>query len=127
MRSRVQILSPQHFFSTNVSLILLTIINTYLLGREAKITIFPGQLYRIFDLFESISIWADSGNRTRVFSLAKRNFTIRPYPHFFVLDTQYVPTYMIYNRILFVQCRDTYSLRNDSNYFFNCILFIQEV
>lgn len=71
--------------------------------------------------------WADSGNRTRIFSLAKRNFTIRPYPHFFVLDTQYVPTYMIYNRILFVQCRDTYSLRNDSNYFFNCILFIQEV
>lgn len=71
--------------------------------------------------------WADSGNRTRIFSLAKRNFTIRPYPHFFVLDTQYVPTYMIYNRILFVQCRDTYSLRNDSNYFFNYILFIQEV
>lgn len=31
--------------------------------------------------------WADSGNRTRVFSLAKRNFTIQPYPHFFILDT----------------------------------------
>ncbi|KAK7322323.1 hypothetical protein VNO80_34681 [Phaseolus coccineus] len=28
------------------------------------------------------SSWADSGNRTRVFSLAKRNFTIRLYPHF---------------------------------------------
>lgn len=28
------------------------------------------------------SFWADSGNRTRVFSLAKRNFTIRLYPLF---------------------------------------------
>ena len=91
------------FFSTNVSLILLTIINTYLLGREAKITIFPGQLYRIFDLFESISIWADSGNRTRVFSLAKRNFTIRLYPHFFA--------FLIRNLwIIFVQSYTRYTL-----------------
>lgn len=42
---------------------------------------------------EIILSWADSGNRTRIFSLAKRNFTIRPYPHFSFLihnmSTQY--------------------------------------
>lgn len=79
--------------------------------------------------------WADSGNRTRIFSLAKRNFTIRPYPHFFVRDTQYIHTYMIiYTWIIFVQCRARDSLQSDSNYFLNlilnlinCIFFIQEV
>ena len=45
--------------------------------------------------------WADSGNRTRIFSLAKRNFTIRPYPHFsflifFIPDIEAVHIYDIY-------------------------------
>ena len=47
--------------------------------------------------------WADSGNRTRVFSLAKRNFTIRLYPHFFfVVDTQCLDHSYIYEQL----CQD---------------------